>query len=330
MTTEQKPLHSGYGPSTTAEEVLRGIDLTGRSAIVTGGYSGLGLETVRVLRQAGAQVWVPARDVPRAQAALKVLGAAVEPMDLMDPASIDAFADHFLSSGKPLAILINSAGIMACPLARDRRGYESQFSTNHLGHFQLTLRLWPALQKAQGARVVTLSSWGHRHSPVHLEDPNFERREYTPWLGYGQSKTANVLFALELDRRGQTEGIRAFSVHPGGIVETGLGKHITREQLRAGGAIDEKGQPVIDPERGLKTVAQGAATGVWCATSPQLKGIGGVYCQDCDVAPLVDLTGEAAKKFASKPLGVMPYAVDPKIAEELWVLSEKLTGVRWP
>ncbi|HVZ79784.1 MAG TPA: SDR family NAD(P)-dependent oxidoreductase [bacterium] len=343
MTTPQSPIHSGFGPASTAEEVIQGIDLTGQTAIVTGGYSGLGLETARVLRQAGAQVLVPARDVPRAQDALKGLGIAVEPMDLMDPASIDAFADRFLkglttlspatgsnglATGQSLSLLINSAGIMACPLTRDSRGYESQFSTNHLGHFQLTLKLWPALKAAQCARVVSLSSWGHRHSPVVFEDPNFERREYTPWLGYGQSKTANILFALELDRRGEADGIRAFSVHPGGIVATGLGKYITPEQLKAGGAVDEKGQPVIDPERGFKTVEQGAATSVWCATSPSLKGMGGVYCQDCDVAPVVDLTSDAAKKFASKPLGVMPYAVDPEAAKRLWELSERLTGTK--
>jgi len=328
MTTLQKPIGSGFGAASTAEEVLKGMDLSGKVAIVTGGYSGLGLETARVLRRAGASVIVPARDLTRAAAALKAIGdVELEAMDLLDPASIDAFAGKFLASGRPLHLLIHSAGIMACPLARDARGYESQFSTNHLGHFQLAARLWPALLKARGARVVSVSSWGHRHSPVVFEDPNFERRDYTPWLGYGQSKTANILFALALDQRGRAEGVRAFSVHPGGIVATGLGKYITQDQLRAGGAIDERGNPVLDPARGFKTVEQGAATIVWCAVSPRLDELGGVYCADCDIAPLVPQEGDkdgTAKKFASRPLGVMPYAVDPQAAERLWKLSENL------
>ncbi len=327
----QKPIGSGFGAASTAREVIRGIDLSGKVAIVTGGYSGLGLETARVLRQAGARVIVPARNLTKAATALKgITGVEFEPMELMDPASISAFTEKFLASGQPLHILVNSAGIMACPLERDARGYESQFSTNHLGHFQLVTQLMPALRRVYGARVVSVSSWGHRHSPVVFDDPNYERREYTPWLGYGQSKTANILFALALDERGKAEGIRAFSLHPGGIVATGLGKYITVEQLRAGGAIDEQGKPVIDPARGFKTVEQGAATIVWCTTTPQLNGVGGVYCADCDIAPLFTPEGEAegnkagAKKFASRPMGVMPYAVDPQAAERLWTLSERL------
>jgi NAD(P)-dependent dehydrogenase (short-subunit alcohol dehydrogenase family) len=323
--TAQQPLHSGFGAASTAEDVIKGIDLTGKVAIVTGGYSGIGLETVRVLHAAGAQVVVPARNTERARAALADLdGVEVESMDLIDRASVDAFATKFLDSGRPLHLLINNAGIMATPLARDVRGYESQFATNHLGHFLLTTRLWPALVAAGGARVVALSSGGHRWSPVIFDDLQFDRREYEPFAAYGQSKTANALFALELDRRGQAEGVRAFAVHPGTIIETDLVRHIGPDALKAAGAIDADGRPVHDPERQLKTIEQGAATTVWCATSPQLDGRGGVYCDNCDISPLVAAEDEAAWRKASGPSGVLSYAVDPQAAARLWEVSEQL------
>lgn len=334
MPTLQEPIGSGFGAASTAADVLKGIDLSGRVAIVTGGYSGLGLETTRVLRSAGARVIVPARDHNRAATALKGLDhVEIEPMDLLDPASIDAFAERFLGTG--LHILVNSAGIMATPLVRDARGYESQFATNHLGHFQLVARLWPALRRASGARVVSVSSWGHRHSPVVFDDPNFERRDYDRWAAYGQSKTANILFALGLDERGKAEGVRAFSLHPESIVGTGLERNLSNEELRALGVIDERGKPILDPARGLKTVQQGAATSVWCATSQQLNGMGGVYCENCDIAPLaptaadVERSDDAIRQFrqlGSTALGVMSYAVDPEAADRLWNLSERLTG----
>jgi NAD(P)-dependent dehydrogenase (short-subunit alcohol dehydrogenase family) len=332
--TLQKPLGSGFGAASTAGDVLKGIDLAGKIAIVTGGYSGIGVETVRALRSVGAKVIVPTRNYAKAAAALGDLnGVEIEPMDLMDPSSIDAFAARFLATRQPLHILVNSAGIMACPLARDVRGYESHFATNHLGHFQLTARLWPALLQARGARVVSVSSWGHRHSPIDFDDPNFERRPYDRWLGYGQSKTANILFAVALDKRGKPEGVRAFSLHPGSIVGTGLERHLSTAELQAAGVLDERGKPVLDPSRNLKTVEQGAATSVWCATSPRLNGIGGLYCENCDVAPLVSEVDEAKRnspeirQVGSRPLGVMPYAVDPEAAERLWTLSERLTGI---
>jgi NAD(P)-dependent dehydrogenase (short-subunit alcohol dehydrogenase family) len=326
MTALQKPIGSGFGVTSAASDVIKGIDLTGKIAIVTGGYSGIGTETARVLRSAGAKVIVPARDHDKAASTLQGLDVEIEAMDLLDPPSIDAFATRFLASVQPLHILVNSGGIMACPLTRDARGYEAQFATNHLGHFQLAAQLWPALSQANGARVVSVSSWGHRHSPVVFEDPNFERRDYDRWLAYGQSKTANILFAVALDQRGKDKGVRAFSLHPGGIVDTGLGKHLSREELRKAGVIDEQGKPVLDPARGLKTVEQGAATSVWCATSPQLDGMGGVYCQDCDITPLVPKEVQANRQIASAPLGVMPYAVDPEAADRLWSLSEQLFG----
>ncbi|MFD3372777.1 MULTISPECIES: oxidoreductase [unclassified Streptomyces] len=327
MTTTQHPLGSGFGATSTAEEVIKGIDLTGRVAIVTGGYSGIGLETARVLRGAGAEVVVPARDVERARTALKdVPGAEVGHLDLLDPASIDAFAEKFLASGRPLHLLVNSAGIMATPLARDARGYEGQFATNHLGHFQLTTRLWPALVAAGGARVVVLSSRGIRFAGVDFDDLHFEHRTYEPFVAYGQSKTANALFAVEADRRGQAQGIRAFAVHPGLIIDTGLVKHLDPAALQAAGALDSEGRPVRDPERQMKTVQQGAATSVWCATSPQLDGLGGVYCENVDISPLVAPENEAAWAGGDSVPGVLPRAVDPEAAARLWEVSERLTA----
>jgi NAD(P)-dependent dehydrogenase (short-subunit alcohol dehydrogenase family) len=335
MSTRQAPIGSGFGASTTASEVISGSDLSGKTAIVTGGYSGIGLETTRALSSAGAKVIVPARDHEKAATALRDLAdVEIEEMDLLDPASVDAFADRFASSGQPLHTLVDSAGIMATPLRRDERGFESQFATNHLGHFQLTARLWPALREADGARVVSVSSRGHELSPVVFEDPNYEHRQYDRWSAYGQSKTANVLFAVALDQRGQMEGVRAFSLHPGGIIDTGLAKYISDTELRALGAIDEEGKPVIDPERDFKTPEQGAATSVWCATSRQLDGLGGVYCENCDIAPLADENAMARVAGTPKPEqlpnGVMPYAVDAEAADRLWDLSEQLTGATLP
>ena len=328
MTTPQKPIGSGFNITSTASEVIRGIDLTGKLAIVTGGYSGLGLETVRVLVQAGAKAIVPTRDIARAEAALAgIPSVEILPMDLAEPASIDAFAAKIVASGREIHLLINNAGIMAVPeLTHDKRGHELHFATNHLGHFQLTCRLWPALAAAKGARIVALSSLGHRFSPIVFDDIDFAHRPYDPWSAYGQSKTANVLFAVELDTRGQDEGIRAFAVHPGGIVETGLAKHLSTDALKAVGALDADGKPVIDSSKGLKTVEQGAATQVWCATSPQLAGMGGVYCEDCDIAHLrgVPDEGDFSLEDTLAASGVLPHAVDREAARRLWMVSEQM------
>lgn len=327
-TKNQQPIHSGFGAASTAEEVIKGIDLSGKIAVVTGGYSGIGLETTRVLHGAGAKVIVPARDLAKAANALKGLeGVEIMEMDLIDPVSVDAFAEKFLATGLPLHILVNSAGIMAIPLTRDARGYEAQFATNHLGHFQLTARLWPALLKANGARVVSVSSFGHRMSPVVFEDINFEHRPYDRMSAYGQSKTANILFAVALDEIGKGHGVRAFALHPGGIVSTDLKRSLSDEELREYGVIDEDGNPILDPEKQLKTVAQGASTSVWCATSPQLDGIGGVYCENNNISPLLGPEDTSARINGGMPVGVMSYAVDADAAKQLWALSEQITNI---
>lgn len=321
--TPQAPIPSGFGKETTAAEALGGRDLSGKTAIVTGGYSGLGLETVRILAQAGASVIVPARTPEKARASLDGMPRVeLETMDLMDPASIEAFAKKFLASGRPLDMLILSAGIMAVPLSRDARGYESQFATNHLGHFQLTAQLWPALKQSGDARVVAVSSRALRFSGIQWDDPNFERTAYEKWKAYGQSKSANALFAVALDRRGYTHGVRAFSVHPGTIV-TDLSRHLSDDEMRALGALDDQGRRVaFEKSREFKTVEQGAATSVWCAASEQLNGRGGVYCEDADIAPAVPAD-------APPGAGVLPWAIDPELAERLWVLSEEMTGVKF-
>ena len=311
--TRQAPIHSGFGELTTAREAVGQRDLRGVIAIVTGGHAGIGLETTRALSGAGTTVIVGARTLDKARAALAgIARVEVEALDLFDPASIDAFAARFLESGRPLNMLVNNAGIMATPLARDRRGFESQLATNHLGHFQLTARLWPALRKASGARVVSLSSRGHRRSGVDFADPHFERRPYDKWLAYGQSKTANALFALALDARGEAHRVRAFSVHPGSII-TELMRSMSDEEQRAAIAASRKVSI-------LKTPEQGAATSVWCAMSPQLEGMGGVYCEDVDVA-------EAVPADFPEQRGVRPWAMDRDLAERLWTKSEDWTGV---
>lgn len=314
--TAQAPINSPFGYRTTAAEVIAGIELDGKVALVTGGYSGLGTETVRALAGAGAHVIIGAR---RPEAAASDLASVtgkltILPLDLADPAAIDAFAAAVAGVTDVLHIQINNAAIMACPLARDARGYESQFATNHLGHFQLTARLWPLLQAGR-ARVVSVSSIGHRLGGLDLDDLQFERRAYDKWLAYGQAKSANALFALELDRRGARYGVRAFAVHPGGIA-TPLQRHLTMDEQKAMGWYDDAG--TLNPL--FKTTTQGAATSVWCATAPLLDAMGGVYCEDCNL-------GELASDPPPRASGVWPHIRDMALAKALWDKSEALTGV---
>ena len=293
MTTPQAPLASPFGYRSTAAEVVAGIDLAGKVALVTGGYSGLGLETVRALAGAGAKVIVGARRP-------EVAGA-----DLADVVGEVLIL--------PLDILINNAAIMACPKALDPRGFESQFATNHLGHFQLTARLWQLLKTGK-ARVVALSSSGHARNGLDLSDINFVHRDYDKWTAYGQAKSANALFAFQLDKLGAAHGVRAFSVDPGGI-RTPLQRHLTMEEQITMGWYDADGN--LNPM--FKTTEQGASTSVWCAVSPLLEGMGGVYCADCNIA--------APWQEGNPPyVGVHPHVRDEGLAAALWTKSEELTG----
>ncbi|MFJ7073966.1 SDR family NAD(P)-dependent oxidoreductase [Streptomyces sp. NPDC098781] len=315
MSTAQHKIGSGFGATSTADDVLQGIDLTGKLAIVTGGYSGLGLETTRALTRAGAHVVVPARRRTRAEEELSGLaGVEVDELDLGDLESVRGFAERFLASGRTVDFMIDNAGIMACPETRVGPGWEAQFATNHLGHFALVNRLWPAIEPG-GARVVSVSSRGHHLSGIRWDDVHW-RHGYDKWQAYGQAKTANVLFAVHLDKLGADRGVRAFALHPGGIL-TPLQRHLLKEEMVDRGWIDEHGD-VIDPEA-FKTPEQGAATQVWAATSPQLTGMGGVYLEDCDIAePAVE---------GDERGGVKDWALDPAQAARLWELSAELTGV---
>jgi len=324
----QQPIGSGFNAFSTTADVMQGINLESRTAIVTGGYAGIGLETVKALTAAGANVIVPARDMSKATANLAgVRNVTVKHLDLMNPASIDVFAQDFLATDRSLHILINNAGIMWVPLQRDSRGYESQLATNHLGHFQVTARLWPALKKANGARVVNVSSFGHQMAPFNFDDPNFEHREYETLQGYGQSKTANNLFAVGLDYRGKNVGVRSFAVHPGAVNGTDLGRVAPMALFQQMGTHDADGNIYPEVAKKLKTVTQGAATSLWAATSNLLNGIGGVYCEDGDIAEL-DL-GNIEHRYddPSTLRGVKPYSVDAESSKRLWRLSEELTGV---
>jgi len=322
----QQPLHSGFNAATTTSDVIKGINLAGKTAIVTGGYAGIGLETVKTFIAAGARVIVPARSLDKARQNLKGIDAEVWQMDLMDPASIDVFAQKFLATGSPLHLLINNAGIMWVPLRRDTRSYESQLSTNHLGHFQLTSNLWPALKAAGGARVINVSSFGHQITGFDFADPNFEHREYETLLGYGQSKTANILFSVELAKRGAAFGIKAYALHPGSVADTDLNRD-GHQLLQDMGMLDADGNVTPQTAAGLKTIPQGAATTVWCATSPLLDNVSGVYCEDCDVAAVDNGGIEHVYNNPATLTGVKPYAIDAADAQRLWLLTEKLTGI---
>lgn len=317
---DQKPIDSGFSAKSTAEEVIRGVDLAGKTAIVTGGYSGIGVETVRALAGAGADVMVPARDVAKAKAALAGVKGEIEvaAMDLGDLASVEKFTRDYVSGRRALHLLINNAGVMACPETRIGEDWELQFATNHIGHFALTAALLPLLRAANGARVVALSSSGHKITDIRWDDIHFRKGGYDKWVAYGQSKTANSLFAVGLDERERANGVRAFAVHPGGIM-TPLQRHLKKEEMVAAGWIDESGDVSAAAKPFFKTTEQGAATAVWAATAPALNGKGGLYCEDCDVA---ELAGENEPRHRT----VKAYAVDPARAARLWRETEAMIG----
>ncbi|KMQ69377.1 oxidoreductase [Chryseobacterium sp. FH2] len=326
----QHPVNSGFTAQSASQDVIKGIDLTGKTAIVTGGYAGIGLETTKTLTSAGAKVIVPARDIEKAKKNLSgIENIEIEKLDLIDPISIDVFAEKFISSNRTLDLLINNAGIMWVPLKRDGRGIESQLATNYLGQFHLTARLWQALKKANTTRVINVSSYGHQMSPFNFEDPNFEHREYKTLLGYGQSKTASNLFAVALNERAKNFNIRAYSLHPGSVYGTDLGREEPIDLYIQMGTHDKNGKIKPDVEAKLKTIPQGAATTIWCATSPLLETIGGVYCENCDIAEIDN--GQIEHRFdePSTIRGVQPYSIDRENADRLWKLSEEMIGLKF-
>ncbi len=309
---------SKFNNRSTALEVVAGINLQGKTAIVTGASSGLGVETARALAAAGAAVILPVRNLAKGEGVAAAIRASignqsvsVAELDLADFASIRKFAAEFIGSGKSLNILINNAAIMACPLTRTAQGYEAQFATNHLGHFLLTNLLIPALQQGAPSRIVSLSSIGHRLSPMVFEDIHFQEREYDKWKAYGQAKTANSLFAVELNRRFAASGITANAVHPGGIM-TGLQQYLTMEEMTASGWFDQAG----NPHPVFKNIEQGASTSVWAATAPELAGKGGKYLEDCNEAE--------ASTPENRMSGVMLHALDADAAAQLWTVSEAM------
>jgi NAD(P)-dependent dehydrogenase (short-subunit alcohol dehydrogenase family) len=317
-----------FGEKSTTEDVLAGVDLTGRRILVTGVSAGLGVETARALVAHGAEVVGAARDVAKAERATAEIRAAAEAgkgafsiveLDLASLASVRACADALNADGRPFDVIIANAGVMVPPFGHTADGFETQFGTNHLGHFVLVNRIAPLLK--HGGRLVNLSSAGHRYSDVDLDDPNFEHTPYEPWIGYGRSKTANVLFAVEFDRRHRDRGVRATAVHPGGI-QTELGRHMDEGQMAA--LVDSINQTAAEagtPAFEFKTIPQGAATSVWAAVVADPAEIGGKYCEDCHVAELQE--GEGIRG------GVRAYALDADHAKALWAKSEELVGERF-
>jgi NAD(P)-dependent dehydrogenase (short-subunit alcohol dehydrogenase family) len=320
---------SEFGRDSTTDEVLEGTDLSGRRFVITGAAGGLGRESARALAAHGASVTLLARNSDRADQAVAEVAAMVDGADLEagvadlgDLASIRAFADSYLASHDAVDVLMNNAGVMACPFGQTTDGFETQFGTNHLGHFLLTALLYPALRAGEEPRVVTLTSAGHSRADVDLSDPNFEHTEYSPWVAYGQAKTANALFARELARRAGPSGVLSFSVHPGGII-TDLGRHLTDDLLNEMADFARRRSTAASGESRemhFKTVEAGAATQVWAATSSDLIGHNGAYLADCGLGVVGGDPGVN---------GFMPYLLDDEHAAALWDLSERLVGQRF-
>ena len=314
-----------FGATSTTDDVLEGVDLSGKRILVTGVSAGLGVETARALAAHGADVVGAARDLAKAERATEVVrqaaaagGGSLEliELDLASLKSVRAAADNLVADGRPFDVVINNAGVMACPKSFTEDGFETQFGTNHLGHFVFANRIASLIKP--GGRLVSLASAGHRFSDVNLEDPNFETTEYTEFGAYGRSKTANVLFAVEFDRRHRERGVRAVAVHPGGI-QTELGRHMTPEVTQA--MIDSiNAQTPAGSSAGFqwKTIPQGAATSVWTAVVADAEAVGGLYCEDCHVAELQNEPGLRG--------GVRSYALDPANARALWAKSEEMVG----
>ncbi|MGE0596108.1 MAG: SDR family NAD(P)-dependent oxidoreductase [Hyphomonadaceae bacterium] len=318
-----------FGAASTTDDVLDGVNLSGKRILVTGVSAGLGVETARALAARGAYVIGAARDLGKAERATASVredarnggGLELIELDLASLKSVRAAADKLVAEGKPLDIIIANAGVMAAPFGKTEDGFETQFGTNHIGHFVFVNRIAPLLRA--GGRFISLASSGHRRADVDLDDPNFEHSEYDPWVAYGRAKTANVLFAVEFDRRWRDRGIRAAAVHPGGI-QTELGRHLAPGALQA--LVEQLNKQAVaagqDSYR-LKSVPQGAATSVWAAIVADADAIGGRYCEDCGVAQFTD------KDLLAASSGVRPYALDPERAKALWAKSEEWTGERF-
>jgi len=325
MSTPQRPIDSGFDADSRISDVLAGVDLTGQLAVVTGGYSGIGTAVTRGLAAAGASVIVPARRPDRAREEIGDLdGVEVEKMDLADLDSVRGLADRLLADGRGIDVLVNNAAIMANALTRvGPRGWESQFAVDHLGHFALTNRLWPLLVQDGGARVVSVSSRGHQFGGIRWEDLHWQHG-YDKWQAYGQAKTANILFAVELDARGREHGVRAFAVYPAGV-RTPLQRYLSQQEMLEFGWYDENGQ--LSPM--FKSPEQAAAGEAWAAVSPRLKGMGGVYIERCDIAELaLPDDGSSGPGFSGAAQGgVAPYAVDPDEARRLWTVLAAVTEV---
>jgi NAD(P)-dependent dehydrogenase (short-subunit alcohol dehydrogenase family) len=307
------------GPDTTTDEILESVDLTGTTALITGASAGLGVETARVLAAHGARLVLAVRDVAKGERAAAAAGidpsaCDLRTLDLAELASVRAFADGVLADVERLDLVVANAGVMATPQGTTADGFETQFGTNHLGHFVLVNRLVPLLVRSAPARVVVVSSAGHRIADVDLDDPGFERTPYDPWVAYGRSKTANVLYAVELDRRLRDRGVRATAVHPGEIA-TELGRHLTEETMAL---MAERlgGRKMV-----FKTVRAGAATAVWAGVVADADSVGGRYCEDCGVA---EVTTDPASTT-----GVFGYALDGDRARASWALAERLVGQRF-
>jgi NAD(P)-dependent dehydrogenase (short-subunit alcohol dehydrogenase family) len=315
-----------FGATSTTDEVLDGVDLSGQRILVTGVSAGLGVETARALAAHGAQVVGAARDLGKARRATAPVleqaanggGLELVELDLASLASVRACADALNADGRPFDVVIANAGVMACPKGETADGFETQFGTNHLGHFVLVNRIAALLKP--GGRLVNLSSSGHRFADVDLEDPNFEHTPYAEFVAYGRSKTANVLFAVEFDRRHKDAGVRATAVHPGGI-QTELGRYMTSEVREALIANINATQPAGAPAFSWKTIPQGAATSVWAGLVAPADAVGARFCEDCHVAEIVDDPGLRA--------GVRAYALDPEHAKALWAKSEEMVGERF-